>query len=205
MIVYFEFITLQVTLVFPAIEQNTTENHIAVNIMLFCVCFYTGSRAQIFVSTLLHAIIIFLHKHLIYEQEMLMQVVFFKVSLVVAVFLANTFLAIVINYISKLQEIMKVTNFENIKLLDGMHEGLLILSLAEPRQALFCNKSAHKLLQRSVQFYELHNAHQQSDLDRNEDKIQQITEPRMFHPVKLNQFMHKKTGTRRKKAQQKED
>ena len=34
------------------------------------------------------------------------------------------------------------SNVENTKLLDGMHEGLLILSKKEPVEAMFCNKSA---------------------------------------------------------------
>jgi len=48
-------------------------------------------------------------------------------------------------YISKLHNTVKTTNMENAKLLDGMHEGLLILSKKE-RRTMFCNNTADKLL-----------------------------------------------------------
>ena len=48
-------------------------------------------------------------------------------------------------YISKLHNTLKTTNMENAKLLDGMHEGLLILSKKE-RRAMFCNSPVDKLL-----------------------------------------------------------
>ena len=48
-------------------------------------------------------------------------------------------------YISKLHNTVKTTNMENAKLLDGMHEGLLILSKKD-RRTMFCNNTADKLL-----------------------------------------------------------
>ena len=44
---------------------------------------------------------------------------------------------------------LRNANLSNIKLLNGMHEGLLILSLAtclEPNNFIYCNKSAQKLI-----------------------------------------------------------
>ena len=51
---------------------------------------------------------------------------------------------------------MKTFNGENIKLLDNMHEGVLILS-KENNQAMFCNKSAQKLLLRIVNHHEINS------------------------------------------------
>jgi hypothetical protein len=50
-------------------------------------------------------------------------------------------------YISQLHQRMKTLNTANIKLLNGMHEGLLILSKAETSDysIMFCNKSAAKV------------------------------------------------------------
>jgi len=48
-------------------------------------------------------------------------------------------------YVTKLHITLKTTNMENAKLLDGMHEGLLILSKKE-RRTMFCNSTADKLL-----------------------------------------------------------
>ena len=49
-------------------------------------------------------------------------------------------IAIIILYISILHGKMKTQNDENIKLLDGMHEGLLILSKKDEKRIIFCNK-----------------------------------------------------------------
>ena len=47
---------------------------------------------------------------------------------------------------------MRVFNVENVKMLDGMHEGLLILtkSSASTPNIMFCNRSAEKLLSRAM-------------------------------------------------------
>ena len=50
-----------------------------------------------------------------------------------------------IRYVSDLHTRLATTNIENEKLLDGMHEGLLILSKND-RKAMFCNKPAQKLI-----------------------------------------------------------
>ena len=46
-----------------------------------------------------------------------------------------------IRYIFQLQSKISLTNAENIKLLDGMHEGVLILS-KRTNDIIFCNKPA---------------------------------------------------------------
>ena len=53
--------------------------------------------------------------------------------------------ATILKYIISLYDRIKVYNAENIKLLDGMHEGLLILS-SPNRTVMFCNKPSQKLL-----------------------------------------------------------
>lgn len=46
-----------------------------------------------------------------------------------------------IRYIFQLQSKISLTNAENIRLLDGMHEGVLILS-KRTNDIIFCNKPA---------------------------------------------------------------
>ena len=53
-------------------------------------------------------------------------------------------LAIMLQYISNLHFRMQSSITQNIRLLDGMHEGLLIVSKAE-NAIMFCNKPAQKL------------------------------------------------------------
>ena len=66
------------------------------------------------------------------------------------IFVIAVLFAIGIIYISDLNMRLKTVNSQNVKMLDGMHEGILILSKAE-QTTMFCNKSAQRLLQRAIQ------------------------------------------------------
>ena len=46
---------------------------------------------------------------------------------------------------------MKIIIDQNVKLLDGMHEGLLVVSKKD-KDLLFCNKPAQKLLTGAINF-----------------------------------------------------
>ena len=59
-------------------------------------------------------------------------------------------LAMIFLFIAKLQTRLKSFNIENIELLDGMHEGLLILSKTD-KKVMFCNKPSQKLLEGALQ------------------------------------------------------
>ena len=62
--------------------------------------------------------------------------------IVIIVFLTIVTFALVMLYMSDLHFKMKIMNIENAKLLDGMHEGVLILSKSNSQRPLFCNKTA---------------------------------------------------------------
>ena len=63
-------------------------------------------------------------------------------------FFACMLLAITIVYIQDLHSNLTTVNADNLKLLNGMHEGLLILSKDEEnRQIMFCNATVKKLIQ----------------------------------------------------------
>lgn len=64
-----------------------------------------------------------------------------KVSLMFLLFVIIMAFASVFLYVSKLHSRMNVTITENMRLLDGMHEGLLIVS-KEEKDIMFCNKPA---------------------------------------------------------------
>ena len=68
--------------------------------------------------------------------------VILKLSIVLGALFVNCLLAMLIQYIASLQNRMKTFNIEKIKLLNAMHEGLLILSNSEKvtRTAMFCNQ-----------------------------------------------------------------
>ena len=66
--------------------------------------------------------------YLIYMKAVTAINVLLKIALALGQFLTMTMVAMIPLYISTLHLKMKRLNAENINLLDGMHEGLLILS-----------------------------------------------------------------------------
>lgn len=58
---------------------------------------------------------------------------FVSINLIIVLiyFLVTTILSMIFIYISELHKEMHTTNTENVKLLNGMHEGLLILSKSD--------------------------------------------------------------------------
>lgn len=65
----------------------------------------------------------------------------------------SSILAMFVQYVAQLLASMKETTIENSKLLNGMHEGLLILSRSEPHETSFCNNYAEKLLKGVVRYF----------------------------------------------------
>ena len=71
---------------------------------------------------------VLLPDYLIYMNAVTAIDVLFKLAITLGQFVALTLIAMIPIYISTLHLKMKRLNEENINLLDGMHEGLLILS-----------------------------------------------------------------------------
>ena len=97
----------------------------------------------------MHLLFSFLVLRVVYMEEISLGVAFLKISIVIGVFMVNSLLAMLLLYIAKLHKRMNLCTVENIKLLDGMHEGLLILSKAA-HISIFCNQPAEKILTRAM-------------------------------------------------------
>ena len=52
-------------------------------------------------------------------------------------------------YLKELQGTLDSTNEENVKLLDAMHEGILIIKKVD-KEVIFCNQPAEKLLTKFI-------------------------------------------------------
>ena len=86
----------------------------------------------------------------IYQEKVTVTWFFVKLVFIILIFCASTLLSIFIVYISQFHTRMKTVNLSNVKMLDGMHEGLLILS-KQDQITMLCNKSARKLFTRAIQ------------------------------------------------------
>ena len=69
--------------------------------------------------------------------------------------LLTSFIGILIRYITSIHLRMKTQNESNAKLLDGMHEGLLILSKAQDKKLLFSNNPIEKFINAAISAIDL--------------------------------------------------
>lgn len=175
----------------PAKEMLLTEFHIVSAFLIVIMAMYTNSRAQIIVLSLMHCLITFVNLHFVMMQELTINSVVIKVFLIVALFFMNSSLALLVKYVNGLHERIKVSNFESVKLLDGMHEGLLILSRDNQKicSTMFCNFSAQKLLVKAIESYEHHRI---ADLDRPNflSDQQRVMQHSLFERVKFDSNGH---------------
>ena len=87
---------------------------------------------------------------IVYNAPVTINTIAFAITTAFSIFIVSTMLAMIFLFIAKLQTRLKSFNIENIELLDGMHEGLLILSKTD-KKVMFCNKPSQKLLEGALQ------------------------------------------------------
>ena len=96
-------------------------------------------------------------------------------------FLLVCFFAMGLFYVSKLHLQLKSYNVENIKLLDGMHEGLLILKKSN-KGVMFSNKQSQKLLEGALS--NLNQSEEPTKINEN-DVESLLLEPSVFFPIRM--------------------
>ena len=112
--------------------------------MVNLLVFFTGCHIQLIFHMVLVILTIMVFIPILYNKTAISVLLSHLIySLVYVVFC--TLLSATLIYISKLHNKLDTVNVENVKLLDGMHEGLLIISKKE-MSTMFCNKPAQKIL-----------------------------------------------------------
>lgn len=112
-----------------------------------------------------------------YNRELTATKTLLFLVLILAFFFGVIVCTSVIVHISNVHEKLRLTNEENMKLLNGMHEGILILAktLEQPSAIMFCNRPAHKLIR--------------TFLDPSKDKLSEnnakILGQQSFYPLNL--------------------
>lgn len=68
-------------------------------------------------------------------------------------FFFATFIVMVLNYIQEINNKLRLSNLSNVEMLNGMHEGVMILSKEDTEKAklLFVNHTARKLIKQFLQ------------------------------------------------------
>ena len=111
-----------------------------------CLVWYCDSGAQLITNVFCVNLNLFIVQFL-YGQEITVFMLLGKIAVVMQYYLAVNAFALLITYIQDIHRRLTSTNEDNIKLLNGMHEGLLILSKNEqsPR-VMFCNTPVKRII-----------------------------------------------------------
>ena len=112
-------------------------------VLLFC--YYTGSAYQIIFGCVTLAIQLFIVLPMFHLTQVHgLNLVTNVILLTIFFFIATNF-GMFCKFVSEMYLHLDASNTQNIKLLDGMHEGLLIIDKSE-KSAIFCNRTAKKLI-----------------------------------------------------------
>ena len=106
-----------------------------------------------------------------------------KLFMAAGTFAINALLSMILLYISSLHSRMKSSNVENTKLLDAMHEGLLILSKAD-NESMFCNFPAQKLLKNAFEYFEKKQKSEANNF--NETAKNRILKGKFFNAIEIS-------------------
>ena len=126
----------------PSAKAFVSEIYISVICMFMNVIFMTDQVGQLIFISLMQLLFTLALKPTVYEEKINLPLFVIKLAMVAGTFAINALLSMILMYISSLHSRMKSSTLENTKLLDAMHEGLLILSKAD-NESMFCNVYFH--------------------------------------------------------------
>ena len=121
---------------------------------------------------------------MVYNERLTFGSVIERTMLALFLFILSAMFSQMILYISTLHSKLKSFNSENIKLLDGMHEGLLILSKTQ-KTVMFCNKPSQKFLEAAIHELRTSFSSTAAVVDLNFDNDATLLRQKLFTPIKL--------------------
>lgn len=120
--------------------------------LITMICFYNDSRGHLTGLLILELFQVFFIVHVVNLVPLTVGALLVDIVVVLIFIICGLCICLTIFYVMQLHAVLEFTNGENVKLLDGMHEGLCILKKTarfadeEESQVLFCNRPARKLL-----------------------------------------------------------
>ena len=117
--------------------------------VLIWLLFTMVTRAELIVTMISLTIQLFVGSHLVWANPITRETALFYVLIILMSFVSTTLANMGLIFISEVFVRLQIAEKGSINLLNGMHEGLLILSHRtsnKPNQFLFCNKSAQRLI-----------------------------------------------------------
>lgn len=111
---------------------------------------YCDDRIHIFALTATLAVVLYVPETFVYMKTISEVQIFVNFLITMMFFAGATMIAMVLIYISRLHCQLEQTNEQNVSLLNGMHEGVLIFKQNEAKvsEIMFCNRPVKKLFHR---------------------------------------------------------
>ena len=166
----------------PSTNTAYKMNYILLSHIISWCSFYTNRGWQLIQSALFGFLSVFITFSFLLDEDTFLKFGgFFKLTLWITVYMAGSCsLAIILIYIAQLQVLLRKYMEQNAKLLDGMHEGLLILSKSSMK-TLFFNKPAQALIRGALTHHQETLKQHQSN-DEHSSDINEFLKPTLFTP-----------------------
>lgn len=128
-ICYLECLTRIIAAFIPSsINQNQSAIQVTMHTTITMIAFYNDSRGHLISLFVLQCVNVFFMTHVAYLEPFTLVSVLTDIWITVVTMLCMLLITLTIFYIAQLHQKLEFTNTENVKLLDGMHEGLCIIS-----------------------------------------------------------------------------
>ena len=123
------------------------------------ICLYCDEGRQIFVTVATLAWNLFFTNYVSYDRDLTIGSFLISLFYVLVFLLCCVLIGMIIIHISSMHHKLLFANEENVKLLNGMHEGILIIENTEDKASnvLFCNRPAQKLITTFLQAQNIKN------------------------------------------------
>ena len=133
------------------LQSNSTPLHTTVVMTAIFIVMFVHAASSLTFMTLVLAIQIFVGHHIVYMRDLTIGQVVMNIALLCAYFGVISLGAAMMEYIKHLQGKLRMSNEAQANMLNGMHEGVLILNenldKSSDDKVLFCNWPAQKILQ----------------------------------------------------------
>ena len=151
-IFYIEIFLGFVQSLIPSVSWNSFDS-MSINLIYLIVMllYYTDHVGQVIYLSFMHCILRFGVNTIVYHEISSLESAFNEGIYIVSLLVVNIIFATLFVYIASLHDRMRRMILQNAKLLNGMHEGLLILSKLD-QSILFVNRPAQKLLTSVIDF-----------------------------------------------------
>ena len=119
---------LNILIIFVPWDRNSYEQEFVKDSLLVFILFASGSGKEIFACTIVSCFGLITFEPLIYNLDITVGFVFNNLALTIGIFAVTNLFCMLLIYVARIKGKLVELLCENLKLLDRMHEGLIVIS-----------------------------------------------------------------------------